>query len=200
MFSPLCAWVELKSLLGRKLIPSKFLNNQLKKIPWNVPSLDLLLPAKCQVLSLVLELSLEEGIVYTRLFLQFWGPLLFSTKSSGRSDHKYTVFLCGWWKIKSRFDPRQVVWSDPVCLAWIFGLSGDPLVWGRSSCCQHLLLGFTPRSSINEFWGFSGFTGQRCPAKAPSPSILSRSHQVSQHYIFLNPLTFETLFSCKALS
>lgn len=33
MFSPLCAWVELKSLLGRKLIPRKLLNNQLKKKP-----------------------------------------------------------------------------------------------------------------------------------------------------------------------
>lgn len=126
----------------------------------------------CQVLSLVLELSLE-GIVCTKLLLQFWDPVWISTQSGERSNHKYTMFLCGSWQIKSRFGPRQVLWSDPVSLVQIFGLSGDPLVWGRSSCCQHLLLGFTPSSSINEFGGLFGLTGQRCSVKIRSLSILS---------------------------
>lgn len=97
MFSPLCAWVELKSLWGRKLIPSKFLNNQLEKnhemffhlVYYSLPN-----GYACQVLSLVLELSLE-GIVYTKLLLQFWDPVLLSTKAGERSDHKYLMLLCG---------------------------------------------------------------------------------------------------------
>lgn len=76
------------------------------------------------------------------------------------------MFLRGSWKIKGSFGPKEsAVVPVRSCLLGTgmcaFGLSGDPLTQGRRSCHQHLLLGCAPSSSINWFWGLSGFAGQR---------------------------------------
>lgn len=79
----------------------------------------------CQALSLVLEQSLEEGIVYTRLLLQFWDPVLISTKSGreqGSQIHHVSVWLM---KNKEQVWPKAgVVVPSQILSAW-HGLLGS---------------------------------------------------------------------------
>lgn len=144
MFSPLCVRVELKSLLGRKLIPSKFLNNQLKK------------PLKCSFTWFTTRCQMH---MHARPWAWYWSRALkkeLSTQgfsfSSGiqcwfqpslaeSRDHKYTMFLCGLWKIKSRFGPRQVLWYQ--VRSCVLGM-GSWALWGPSCVGQEFTLPASP--------------------------------------------------------